>query len=312
MIERLRGWLLFIGLFAASFILGLYFTFPMSLVARAVEAQFERAVNYEYDLRIGKARWAGINGIHLQDVVLFPNGEPAAEVPILPTNLDRVTARVSLLSLLRGNPGGSVDIRSGDGRLWVQVTQNTETGIEVDARAAEFPLDRLMVIRERLGLAVIGRLSGDALLQYDTDGVLTDGSVSFTLPALAFGAGIPNIPALERAGAFVRLPATDLGEVTLAASIEESRVTLTDVRAVGSDLTLQMQGTIDLRDPFRASRVAVDLLFALESEYVEEADLGPILGRSTLLQRALTPQGYALSLNGLAGNLTPVAAPGRF
>lgn len=305
MIERIRSIALSVGLFGAAFVLGLYFTFPMDLVSRAVEAQFERAVGYSYDLEIERTRFAGINGVHLQGVSLTSTESATPDTPVVPTRLDRLTVRTSLLGLLMGRVGGSVDLRAGDGRMWVGVTRGGDGALEVDLRSVEFPLERLLVIRDKFGMSVIGQVTGEALLQLDAEGTLTDGVIHFESPALSLSEGIPNIPALDRAGAFVRLPATDLGEVVVDVTAEESRLTLNDVGAMNGDVVLDAQGTVDLRSPFRASRVAVNLLLSLDSAYVEAADLGPILGRSSLLQRALTPEGYVLSFIGSAGNLSP-------
>lgn len=313
MIERIRSILLSAGLFGVAFVVGLYFTFPMDLVSRAVEAQFERAVGYQYDLQIERTRFAGINGIHLQGVSLTGTESTTPDAPVLPTRLDRLTVRTSLVSLLMGRVSGSADLRAGDGRLWVGVTRGSDGELEVDVRAVDFPLERMLVIRDNFGMSVLGKVSGEALLQLDAEGALTDGTIHFESPALSLSEGIPNIPALDRAGAFVRLPATDLGEVVVDVLVEESRVTLSDVGSMNGDVVLDAQGTIDLRSPFRASRVAVNLLLSLDSAYVEAADLGPILGRSSLLQRALTPDGYVLSFIGSAGNLSPTpGASGSF
>ena len=304
MIERIREWALGIALFAVMFLVGVYFTFPMAVVARMIEAQAEKAMEYRYDLEIGRARFAGLNGISLLDVTITSTGELPPNEPRMSTELDRVSVRVRLFDLLRGQQGATVDVLVGDGRLWASGSM-TDTGLSVDLRLDEFPLDRVTLMREALGMGPVGTLSGAVQLTYDDEFRLTDGTVLLNSPSLVFGAGIPKISALERSGAFIRLPATELGVVTIDATITESNVTLNTVSAVGADVEMELSGTVQLRDPVRASRVSMQLRLGLNSTYVEEASLGPVLAEVPLLQQSLTPSGYAIALTGNLGSLRP-------
>jgi type II secretion system protein N len=310
MIQKLAGYVGMLLAFGAALLLGLYLTFPMQIVARVAEAQLEQAMGFEWDVRIRRARWAGLSGIRLEGVELRRAASDDDETPRVPTRLDRVAARVSWLSLLRRMPGGSLDIRVDRGRLWVGVTRGRDGTVEVDAHVADLPLERLTVLADTMGMAPLGQITGRVQLMLDAQLRLTDGSVQLRSEALSLREGIPKIAALERAGAFIRLPTTNLGEMVVRATIEDSNVEVTQVAASGADVNLSLQGTIELRDPMRASRVALQLRFGLDSRYVEEADLGMLLSDSPILRRSETADGYAMALTGLLGNLSPSPLPG--
>lgn len=314
MTSRIGRIALWVALFVVTFVVGLLLTFPMGLVTRIIEAQAEKALDFRYDVEIERTRLWGFGGVKLVGVSLESTA-PLAEGELrLPTEFDTVRARVRLLSLLgEGPPSVRGDVRIRDGRVAFAYGAGEEEGSTVDITFEALELRHLDIIRQVTGMPMQGQVNGTVRLDYNEEQRLSGGSIDVTIPGLVAGPGaVKSDRAFAQIGGSLPLPATDLGTFTMVSGIERSTLDVQQLVARGTDIQLEVAGRVELRDPLRASRVALQLLLALDATYVEEAGLGSVIGRIDLLQRAQTSRGYELSLNGVLGNLRPEPAGGRF
>ncbi len=311
MSERGRRMLIVAAGGLAFFVFGLWLTFPMGLVARVIEAQAEKALDFRYDVSIERASLSGLSGVRLRGVEVIPVGTPPEGQVWLPTRIDMLRARVGLFSLGGPVPRARVDARIGDGSLTARVAPGGDVHARVTLDVEELPLQRLDIVRQLTGMPLNGALTGGASLGYNDELRLSGGEVGFTIPALTVGPGAVRSSSLRQVGGSLPIGATDFGAFAMRATIEESSLAIERLDASGSDVQLDLSGRVELRDPICASRVAMQLRLALDERYVEENGLGVPLSSVTLLQRAQTAEGYVLSLSGLLCSLRPEPGAGR-
>jgi hypothetical protein len=101
----------------------------------------------------------------------------------------------------------------------------------------------------------------------------------------------------ERFGGSIPLPATDFGDVVIRAPIEGSDIRIEQFEASGTDIRLNASGEVQLRTPRPTSRVNLEIDFQMDGGYVEEAELGAVLGDANM-QRLQVGDGFALSITG--------------
>ena len=76
----------------------------------------------------------------------------------------------------------------------------------------------------------------------------------------------------------IPLPNTPLGTIRLEARLTETQVQIGRFEADGGALRLNTSGQLTVRSPWQQTGIAMPLEFQLDSDYVEEAGLGPVLG----------------------------------
>jgi len=301
------SWLRWVGLSALgafAFVVGVFVTLPMGLVARIVEAQAEKATGFQYDVTVERARLA-FGGVKLI-------GVEVAERPVVgtlisePLAFDSVKATVSPLSAL-GGLRATVELRSGEGRLRAQVRPADEGGRAVQLDFFAFELGNLAALRAKIGLPLTGAMSGTIMLDYSTENRLRGGNVEVGIESLTLGPGEFRSAAFRQFGGSVPLPLTRFGNLIVRAPIEASSVQVTEFRAEGADVRIDASGEIELRNPMVTSRVNLSVQLGVDGNYVETAGLGAALALPDV-QRLQTGDGFALSLSGPLGR--PSVTPG--
>lgn len=299
--------LLFGAAFAVVFVVGLRLTFPMPLVSRVIEAQAEKASGFAYDIEIGRTRFSGLLGVKLSDVTIASTA-PLAEGEVrLPIRIDSLRARVGLWSALRRDPRVRADIRMDEGRIRVNYGPGDEVAREVRVELFDVQLSRFDIVRQRVGMPVVGAASGTLLLQYEDGWRLDGGNLELGIAGLVFGPGAIRSEMFRQFGGSVPLPATDLGNVVIRTPIEGSDIAIQQFEASGSDVRLTVGGQVQLRNPRSTSRLDLSIDFQLDGAYVEEAGLGAVLGLPEV-QRLQLGDGYALAVSGPLGR--PSIVPG--
>lgn len=299
-------------LFIVVLFIGLRLTFPMGLVARVVEAQAEKALDFKFDVEIDRARFSGIAGVKLSGVTISAvdnvNDEGVARLPL---TLDAVRVRVAPLSVLRGSPTVRADIHHGDGRIRARYAQSGEAR-SIEVQLFEVALGEIRPLVQKLGVPFTGVASGTVQLEYADGWRPESGDVELSIAGLTFGPGRIRSDALRQVGGEMELKQTDFGNLILRAPIDGSDVQIQQFEASGTDIRFDATGQIQLRTPFRTSRADVNLSFQLDGEYVEEAGLGALLGMDQV-RRLHVGDGYAMSIAGplLRPSIVPGTGGGR-
>lgn len=298
------------AVFGFMFVFGLLATFPMSVVARIVEAQAEKALDHKYAISIGSARYSFPLGLKLRQVSIESTGELMPGEVRLPTNFDSARVGVALFPLLTGRVKATADLRMGDGRVVASWGPGGE-GHEMKLEVRRLRLDRIDLLRQMTGMPMIGQMDADIRLEYNAEMRLSAGEIEVAIPRFQMGPGaVKCADACRQIGGAIPIGSTDFGPLAIRAAIERSTLNLARFESAGEDVQLELGGRVDLRDPIRASRVDVNLRLALDSRYVEDNGLGPALGRIPMMRNAQTANGYMLRISGVLRNLRTEAAAG--
>ena len=291
--------------FAGAFL----FTFPSGLVARIVEAQAEKATGFAYDIDIGAANLRGLGGATLYDVrVASTQPLEEGERRPRPLQIDRVRVSVPLLSIPRtlggtSAPSAKLTVKVDEGQLRVASRPGEDTWGAVlveffDVELASFPM-----LKERLGLGVRGTLAGTVALRIDDEHQLAGGEIDLGISRALLEAGSVAQGKFDALPDGIPLPNTPLGTIRLEARLTETQVQIGRLEADGGALRLNTSGQLTVRSPWQQTGIAMPLEFQLDSDYVEEAGLGPVLGMFPQLQRAQVGDGYAMTLGGALRNI---------
>lgn len=307
MIARIGRWLLYGAAFVVVFLIGLRLTFPMQLVARALEAQAEKALDFEYDVTIDRARFSGIVGVKLLDVSVVKRPTAEGEVN-LPIRFKSVRGSVGLLSLLGETPNVKLHIRIGDdGEIRVAYGSGEETPTSVRAEFFTVQLADITPLQQKLGMPLVGAMSGTVMLNYEEGWRMAGGDIDIGIENVQLGPGIIRHDALHQIGGELPQVLTDFGVVRLRGPINGSNIVVEEFAVSGQDIRMNADGEIQLRSPFATSRVDMGLDFQFDGAFLERAGLGGVLGLPEV-QRLQVGDGYAVTL---AGPLTrPSMVPG--
>ncbi|MGC3997889.1 MAG: type II secretion system protein GspN [Anaeromyxobacter sp.] len=242
---RLLHWLgrkprLLYGAFVAiAFIVSLRLTFPS-------EAVKERLV-YEVGRQGWQLNWqagqggelgpAGMLGLHATSFEL--EDRTGLKIPI-----DEMTVTLRPLPLLIGRRVAGIDARAYGGRLKGTVALS---GAErpVDLELTDLDLGQAVRLRQATGLQVKGVARGQVDVVLVADGKHT-GQVNLDLAGVdVAGAQVP-IPGM---GSGLPLPRLALGNVTLAAKMENGKATAEKLQTRGGDAELTADGAYAVLSP---------------------------------------------------------------
>ena len=239
----------------------------------------------------------------------------------LPTVIDDLTVTTRFGSLLGGDPEVTLEAEIADGAIYVAWRQDAETegGHTLRLNITDVPIMSLGVVLNAVKAPLAGSIAwADATLVLTPDNRPTGNRVDIMFDNLARGPGWQEIDSAGltlltplRAGRLWTVAEWDDGHINLTAS------NVTNPYADGPqaqtppiaerDLDLSLEGRITPRDPFRDSRLTLQL--GLADEFVDANDLQRPLDAIPMMSRACTANQCAFLLTGTAGRIQP--APWR-
>ena len=290
-------------LFSFTLSVGSLLMFPMGIVSRVIEAQTEKALGYKYDVSLEKTTLSGLPAVSLHNLQLLPLGG-TQEGPKLPIKVEKARISLGLFSLLRGKPAAEVTLTFPSGEIVSRLIPGDGYRAEVDF--FDVDLRDLDIIRQKLGLPVSGAVRGNMTFELDAERRLQGGEINLSIAPLVIGPGALKAAATKSLEGGIPLPATALGTVSFRANIKESDIVIDALESDGKDIKLASNGKIQVREPFKASSVQLDLRFLIEEDYKERAGLGGLFGMMPVLQRASCGEGwYGLRVSGSVARLGP-------
>jgi type II secretion system protein N len=245
-----------------------------------------------YHVTIGELGPAFPLGVSAEDIVARPlpaapirRGEPTPA----PMVIDRLDARVSLLSLLVGSLGVELDATLGSGRVLVEVEQGN-SALRVRAVAENVALGGLPGLAQASPLPLSGIVDGrmTALLPGTTlkgkrgDRTVyklseADGSIELDARDCAIGDGkakltVPGDPFLQ---AGLTVPRIRLGTLGGAIQLEHGVARLRNLESKSPDGELSLSGSVALSNVFPRSMARLYLTVRLSEELKKrEATIG--------------------------------------
>ncbi len=226
---KLRQNLGYAAFFIFSFVVGLYLTFPWILVKDRILALVKEKTGVKIAASKLEPHW--VTGVELENVEI-QGSDPKAE----PTKLDKIRARVSLLKLLAGKPGGSVWIPMGKGTIDASFAVGKDV-FELDADIEKLALEETPFLLAASGLPLVGTLDLEASLKLGKDDPKQSrGKIVITTKGFE----------IEKGGKLGPLPVPALvfGDLKLELPLEDGKIDLKGVKLPGADLEIALDGSI--------------------------------------------------------------------
>ncbi len=222
------------------------------------------------------------------------DGEEAAKKPrrTPPLRVERLAARLSVLSLVLGTVEAALQAEALGGELSGTVSLDRDTGTKAaDLELAGLELGAFPVWKDWLGVAVTGRLSGKVDVTLDgEDFTASKGEVTLTGEDLRLGKGAVPLPKGSMFPQFDLESPTDLGQLDVGLRLGEGTspdpraalAELTRFEQKGADLAVKASGSVALKEKLGLSRVNVDLEIKPAEAFVKRNSLGLIVNNPRL------------------------------
>lgn len=302
------------GWFFASFLVGVYLTFPLDDVRGVVAGRLEDALGkgsqgphgVDPRVQIGGLSLSGF-GVKAERVQLqLPSRNPD---PGPSFELDELAIGVRPWTLLSKVKTITVAAELYEGEVDAVVSVDDKGQLHAArVEIEDIDLGRVPAIQAQLGVPVGGRLEVDADLDLgaspEKDG---SGGIQLRLKGLSIGPG--NLKHAAAFGGF-ELPAIDIGTLSGELPVKQGKGTLTDVKVNGADVQAELLGEVFLKQDLGNTRLDVDGWFMPTPSFLEREkkfqsllQLGESLGGNMSLSRAKDDRGhYWFSAKGVASS----------
>ncbi len=291
--RRILPWLAYPAFALFCVFLFAYFTFPYDHVRSFIIQEVERPMGpggerraSGYHLEIDDLSPSWLTGIDLEGVRFSKDSDDPEKRPTV-TNIDELSARVSLWGLLMGDTDISFEVAIGDGTIEGEFESSEEqTHIETDF--TDVDLHRLGYLADAIGIPVSGKLAGHIDVVIAKENANTQGEIALTIARFTLGAAGAKI-----AGFTVgRIQA---GDLTLSATVDRGTARINRFASNGQDISLRIGGTIRLLQPIQTSSFDL-LLNAKFSDAFKTRDdrtraIFSMVDLNPQLQQARTPDG---------------------
>ncbi len=257
------------------FALGLHLTFPGQAARDRLVYEVDAMTRGSMQLQLADVSpWRG-TGLSLSDARLLSVEKPRrGQEPAPPSLLltaQQLSARVNLLSLLRGTPAATVHAELYGGDLGGVVGQDGDA-VVVDLTGRELDLGLYPFESEDYSLDLGGRLQLRADLVYDQVEVKnSDGKLRFEIKDLRLGEG-SKVMGFE-------LPAANFTEAVLSFDIDKGKGRVKKGHFVGDLLNLEIEGDVTLSAPVLRSRLDLDLSLDVHDSALDSM-LGMVAGKA--------------------------------
>lgn len=279
---RTKRWLSWSGYPAAYLVMLIGFarcTFPYDTMRDRIVSEFNSREQTS-GMRLSIADLSGywLSGVEAEGVKLSKVDAPrtqsvsdqsesrdAAQPQV--TTIDSMHASISLLRLIFGTTQVNFGLEAQGGEMSGDVESSA------DEQALEATLDRVALtsvpmLPDIIGLPVKGTIAGHVdLLLPERKTSKAEGKLNLTIDGVSAGDGKAKI--LNT----IALPTLNVGKVTLAATVTGGRLKIDTMSAKGSDLDLEIQGNVRLRDPVVTSIMDLSLRFKFSDGYKNKNDV---------------------------------------
>ena len=324
MLEQLRQWwekpffrvAAYLAFGFLSFVAFLLVTFPDHRVRQIVSNEIEAAMDFEYDVTIGKLGFWRLTGISAREITLrervvgggADDEEADGPMPMM-VRVERISARLApIRTILGGGPAADFQIDVGEsiirGRFDMDGFNEAATQ-KISLNMNDLDLRRSTLLTSFVGQPIYGILDGDVEIEIDgaRGGLITGGYVDLTGQQLTLGAttieidGIPLLTGLD-------LPTTSFGNMEMLLTFEEtehgSRLNFDKFETSGRDIFTEAWGHIDITPT--GNRPRVELRLQVNEEYVTEHGLSSLFNMGEFRQGEYG-EWYGFVIAGRAGDI---------
>lgn len=250
--------------FVLCFIFFAYKTFPYERLADRLE-QEARARGYE--LEIIDLTHSGLTGLSFENTRLVLPGDAEGSPP-LDVIFDELTISTSLFSLMSDTKSYSFDAELAGGEADGDLSMGVDT-MELDADFEDIQLESISALREVTKVPLEGTLNGEIELDMPSEVDESTGNVTVTIEGLHVGDGKTMMDIPEWGG--LTLDRADMGNLELAATIEDGVANIEEAKSHGEDLKLDVAGRVRLRRPLKRSELDIMVRLKIEEAYKQRS-----------------------------------------
>lgn len=236
---RALRYIAYVVLFAFSFLVFLYWTFPYDVLKDRLINAIERQVGEGLEITIRDFDSYWFTGVEVEGLAIK---DPSGKVAVI--DIDSAHARASFFSLLFGNPRVAFAVDLGEGEVGGVVRQS-EDRLLIDVELDDFDIGELKVIERRTGLKFSSKIGGDVDLSVDRQRqVRSTGKISLNMNDIRLDASEATLGEMA-----LPLPALILSERRgsgIEVGIEKGTVSIENFKLTGGDLEVDMKGKIFL------------------------------------------------------------------
>lgn len=289
----------------ATFVLFAYWTFPYDRLRDYIVQEVERPIGPGGErrdsgmrLQIDELSPSFLTGIVLDGVrfTKLPTGPDVSpdDKPIV-VQVQRLSARISLLSLLAGTKDVTFDATVGGGEIEGEfILSDDETHLDAEITTVE--LRQLGVLAALVGLPVSGVLGGTIDLTIGKEASGTKGSIDLAINNLVVGDARAKLKIEGLGGDGLSVGRIQAGKLVLKATVENGVAKFTQLGTQGGrDLTVRGTGQLRLIQPMRMSRLELLLNVKFAEAFKTRDDrtrgLFAMLDVVPRLRAARTPDG---------------------
>ena len=263
-------YILYTAAFIGSYILFVYWMFPMEAVKGRIITSLETTLGSGYGVHIGDITTHWLSGVRLKNILINQTSQGKEENI---WKIDQATARVGLFSLVFGSPKISFDGKMGKTRLGGTL-RNSDQGFSADCSFSNLDISQIQAAKQMTGLNLTSSIDGEIQVNYDAKQPLrTVGKMDIAFDKLNLKGG--EIP-LGEMGSF---PLPDLsianGGSTLKALIDKGAINLENFKLKGDDLNIELSGKVFLSPQISKYRMNLQGKFQLSPKLWTTLD--PIL-----------------------------------
>ncbi|OGR07708.1 MAG: type II secretion system protein GspN [Deltaproteobacteria bacterium RIFOXYB12_FULL_58_9] len=254
-----------------SLLLFFYFTFPAEAVGLRLVQEVQNMTGGDVTVSFDHVSLHRLSGISAEGVKIRKANDTGE---VLELEVDEVTARLQLLSLLLFKVSTRVDVEIGEGGISALVTK-TDDAVEIDLEIDAFDLAAVPALSKMAGLPLRGEIAGDLTVSvgFGSQGKgktplanqnqiapeRSEGEGKIEVKGLSFGPGA--------VAGFTIPTAVSLGEIAIGLEMKRGRAELTSLEQSGGDLSLQGTGSVNLRQSLRMSNLDTCLKLKVDESF---------------------------------------------
>lgn len=177
-------------------------------------------------------------------------------------------------------------------------------GHQVQASFNDLPLNSIEILETKVGVPVGGLVEGEVQVLMDQKGQrMLDCNIDLTSKATTLGPG--PLPFDTGFGKF-EIKLTTLGDFTIKASVDGSKLNIEDVSTTGPDVEFEAAGNITLANTFKGSSARINARVKPGADFLKRNDLEGVLDLDPKVRRAKVGEYYGFIVNGPVARLKPI------
>ncbi len=262
---KIFKYLLYLGLFAACFLVFLYWYFPYDALKDRLLGSVEQQIGGGVQVSAKRLKPYWFTGVDLEGLTVEGPGASGGLTELL--SVRRVRARASLFSLLFGGTNVHFLVEIGKGEIEGSA-RVAEDAIALELEAANIDFASMPLIEARTGMKISSKIDGEASLSIDRQQpARSTGTISVVFESLRIAGSEIKVGEMP-----LTVPDLEIAkgrESQLVLTLGKGTAGIDAFRFVGGDLTLDLKGKVFLSSRFENYRLNLNGSFGASQKLGE-------------------------------------------